>query len=107
MQFDKDMGSQHKDLFMAVRAKLLAQAGIEELKKDKITTYAFNGSAFCHIRTMPEGVDIGFLKGFLMDDDFGLLHGKTKRMKVLSLCTMLDQELDYYFQQALKVNRNF
>ena len=106
MQFDKDMGSQHKNLFMAVRAKLLAQADIEELKKEKITTYAFNGSALCHIRTMPEGVDIGFLKGFLMDDDYGLLHGNTKRMKVLSLRTMLNLELDYYFQQALKVNRN-
>jgi len=105
MQFDKDMDSPHKDLFMAVRAKLMAQDDIEELKKEKITTYAFNGSALCHIRTMPKGVDIGFLKGYLMADDYGLLQGKTKRMKVVSLCSMLDQELDYYFQQALRASR--
>ncbi|EPJ45724.1 MAG: hypothetical protein OFPI_36020 [Osedax symbiont Rs2] len=105
MQFAKDMSSPHKGLFVAVRAKLLALDDIEELKKQKITTYAYNGSPLCHIRTMPKGVDIGFLKGFLMADDYGLLHGNTKRMKVLSLSTMLDQELDYYFQQALRASR--
>ena len=104
MQFDRDLSSPHKALFLAVREQLLAIDGIEEFKKDKITTYSFNGSSLCHMRTMPHGIDMGFLKGAMVEDNFGLLHGETKRMRVLSLESYLPEELDYYLDLALKLN---
>ena len=104
MQFDKDMASPHKELFLSVRELVLDADGVAEIKKDKITTYSQNGLGLCHIRTMPHGVDIGFLKGAFMQDKYGLLHGETKRMRVLSLETMLKEEMEYYVNEAIRLN---
>lgn len=104
MQFDKDMDSPHKELFLSVRKLALSFKHVEEAKKDRITTYSHNGSGLCHIRTMPHGVDIGFLKGAFIDDKYGLLHGETKRMRVLSLEKMLKKEVEFYFNEAIKLN---
>ncbi len=68
MQYDKDIESPHKDLFLATRDMLFAIDGVEETQKEKITTYSYNGSGLCHMRTMPYGIDIGFLKGFQFAD---------------------------------------
>jgi len=78
---------------------------VEEIKKEKITTYSFNGSGLCHMRTMDHGIDIGFLKGALMEDSFGLLRGETKRMRVLSLEKLNKKTLKYYLEQALNLNK--
>ena len=101
MQYDKDLESPYKPLFLAVRDMLLAIDGVEETKKEKITTYSYNGSGLCHMRTMPYGIDVGFLKGFKMEDKHGLLHGETKRMRVLSLEKLLSKELKYYLNEAI------
>lgn len=104
MQFDSDMKSLHHKLFLSVREMLLKLDGVEETQKEKITTYTYNGSGLCHIRTMPDGVDVGFLKGAMMSDKFGLLHGDTKRMRVLSLTKFLKKELEFYFTEAMRLN---
>ncbi len=104
MQYDKDIESPHKDLFLATRDMLLAIDGVEETQKEKITTYSYNGSGLCHMRTMPYGIDIGFLKGFQFADKYGLLNGETKRMRVLSLEEFLPKELEYYLNEAVTKN---
>ncbi|KMT66642.1 DUF1801 domain-containing protein [Catenovulum maritimum] len=104
MQFEKDLTSPYKDLFIYVRDYLLSFDGVTEIKKDKITTYSFSGSALCHLRTMPHGVDIGFLKGAFIEDSLGQLHGKTKRMRVLSIETIEADSIDFYIKAALKLN---
>ena len=104
MQYDKDMQSIHKELFVSVRKLLLSIDGVKEEKKEKITTYSYNGSGLCHMRTMPHGIDIGFLKGFQMNDKYGLLQGKTKRMKVLPLERLLLKEVKYYIDEAVDKN---
>jgi hypothetical protein len=104
VQYVKDLESPHSRLFLAVRKRLLAIDGVEESKKVKITTYSYNGSGLCHMRTMPDGVDIGFLKGALFEDKYGLLHGETKRMRVLSLKKLKPAELEYYLSQAIAKN---
>jgi hypothetical protein len=53
---------------------------------------------------MPHGIDIGFLKGFKMEDKYGLLRGETKRMRVLSLEKLLLEELEYYLNEAIAKN---
>jgi len=39
-----------------------------------------------------------------MDDKYGLLHGETKRMRVLSLKKVLSVELEYYLKEAIAKN---
>jgi len=39
MQYNQDLESPHKDLFLAARDRLLAIDGVEEVKKERITTY--------------------------------------------------------------------
>lgn len=104
VQYDNDLKSPHRELFLSVRGILLGITGTEETKKEKVTTYSHNGAGLCHMRTMPHGVDIGFLKGFKMDDKYGLLHGETKRMRVLSLEALLSEELEYYLKEAIDKN---
>lgn len=53
---------------------------------------------------MPNGVDIDFLKGAFIEDKYNLLHGKTKRMRVLSLNKLMKIELSYYVKEAIKRN---
>lgn len=105
MQYEKDLNSAHRELFLAARNMLLSIGGVEEVKKEKITTYSYNGSGLCHMRTMPHGIDVGFLKGVLLEDKYGLLRGKTKRMRVLSMETLQRKELMYYINEAISKNK--
>lgn len=105
MQFEKDINSVHKDLFFQARSLLLAIDGIIETKKLRITTYSNENGGICHMRTMPYGVDFGFLKGAKMDDKYGLLTGKGKAIRVLPQRESLDDEIvKYYIYQAIEIN---
>lgn len=53
-----------------------------ETRKDKITTYSNEKGGICHMRTMPYGINIGFLKGAKMEDSLWLLTGKGKAIRV-------------------------
>lgn len=103
MQYDKDMTSPHKALFLEVRTYLLAIEGVEETRKERITTYSFQGGGVCHMRTMPNGIDIGFLKGAHMKDKLKQLTGDGKVMRVLPLSAVDKKALDYYLPQAIEL----
>ncbi len=104
MQFDIDLLSEHKDLFLETRAYLLSFEGIAEIKKERITTYMNAIGGICHMRTMPHGIDLGFLKGAKMEDTLGLLKGKGKAMRVLPLKSMNSEVIKYYVDQAIRLN---
>ncbi len=105
MQYDKDLASPHKDLFLAARQLLLSNEGIIETKKERITTYGNAKGGICHMRTMPYGIDFGFLKGAKMDDKLGLLTGKGKAIRVLQQKGELDIEAAKFFiRQAIEIN---
>ncbi len=104
MQYDKDLKSDHRHLFLKVRELLLEDKGVSEQKKERITTYLFGGSGLCHVRTMPNGVDIGFLKGAQFQDKFGLLQGRGKKMRVFNLKQYNEQKLGYHINQAKQIN---
>ena len=78
MQYDKDLASPHKDMFLAAREILLSYEGVIETKKERITTYGNAKGGICHMRTMPYGVDFGFLKGAKMEDSFGIFNWQRK-----------------------------
>lgn len=97
MQFDKDLKSAYKELFLQARALLLSYEGIIETKKERITTYANSKGGICHMRTMPYGVDFGFLKGAQMEDKYSVLTGKGKLIRVLPQKGKLNEEVIKYF----------
>jgi hypothetical protein len=104
MQFDIDIGSEHQTLFITVRELLLGTYALVETKKERITTYSDKNGGICHMRTMKNGIDIGFLKGARMQDKYGLLYGSGKVMKILSLQSIDPDCIPYYLDQALKIN---
>ena len=104
MQYDKDLQSEHKDLFLQAREFLLSFDGIIETKKERITTYSNAKGGICHMRTMPYGIDFGFLKGAKMEDDLGLLTGKGKAIRVLQQKELDKKSVEYYIKQALALN---
>jgi hypothetical protein len=103
MQFDIDVDSKHKELFLQTREFLLT-FGLVETKKERITTYSDKNGGICHMRTMIHGIDIGFLKGVRMEDQLGLLKGSGKVMRVLPLTAINKDKIEYYLNQALAIN---
>jgi len=107
MQYDKDLKSEFKDLFLRAREIILSYEGIVETKKERITTYSDDKGGICHMRTMPYGVDFGFLKGAKMEDKFDLLTGNGKTIRVLPQKGGLEEDvIRYYIDQALEINAN-
>lgn len=104
MQYEKDLTSPHKDLFLQARELLLSFEGITETKKARITTYSNKKGGICHMRTMPYGIDFGFLKGAKMEDKFNLLTGKGKAIRVLPQQELDEDVVKYYIEQALEIN---
>ena len=104
MQYDIDIKSEHKNLFLKARKYLLSFDGIVETRKERITTYSDQNGGICHMRTMPYGIDIGFLKGAKMDDDLGLLTGKGKLIRVLPQKRFDKDAVGYYLRQAIAIN---
>lgn len=104
MQYDNDLKSEHKDLFLNARKFLLSFDGIVETKKERITTYSNEKGGICHMRTMPYGIDFGFLKGAKMADKLGLLTGKGKAIRVLPQKELNKNAIEYYINQAIKIN---
>ena len=104
MQFNKDLTSPHKDLFLAARALILSYEGVTETQKERITTYGNKKGGLCHLRTMPHGIDFGFLKGAKMEDKLGLLTGKGKAIRVLPQKELDEKAVRYYVEQAIAIN---
>jgi hypothetical protein len=104
-QFDKDMNSPYRALFLTIREHLLSGLNLQETQKPRITTFSNADGGICHLRTMPHGVDIGFLKGAKMADAPNQLSGNGKAMRVLSMSSFDETVLDYYLSQAIKLNR--
>ncbi|WBX71099.1 hypothetical protein [Tenacibaculum retecalamus] len=104
MQYDKDLKSEHKKLFLKARVFLLSFKGITETKKERITTYANKNGGICHLRTMPYGIDFGFLKGAKMKDELGFLTGKGKAIRVLPVKEFDKNVVTYYLKQAIEIN---
>ncbi len=104
MQFDIDEKSEHSALFFSARRILLEKYQLTETKKARITTYSNENGGICHMRTMAHGLDIGFLKGVHMEDQFGLLTGSGKVMRVLSMQELNIPQVQYYIDQAIAIN---
>ncbi len=104
MQFEKDMNSEYKKLFLNTRLLLLSYEGIVETKKVRITTYGDANGGICHMRTTNIGVDIGFLKGSKMKDKYKKLTGDGKAIRVFSIGDFNKKIISFYIEQAIKLN---
>lgn len=103
MQYSKDLTSPHKAMFLEARSYLLNR-GLEETRKDRITTYSINKRGICHLRTMPHGIDFGFLRGIHFEDPEQRLTGKGKTLRVLSMTSLDEEVLEYFLAQAIDFN---
>lgn len=100
-----DLKSEFKDLFLEARDFLLSFEGIKETKKERITTYSNEKGGICHMRTMPYGIDFGFLKGAKMTDEYNVLTGKGKAIRVLpQKGTLNEKVVKQYINQAIEIN---
>ena len=104
MQFDIDIKSEHKELFNSARQILIDNYSLKETKKNRITSYSDDNGGICHMRTMKHGIDIGFLKGVHLEDQYGLLTGSGKVMRVLSINELKVTQIQYYVDQAIAIN---
>lgn len=107
MQYEKDMASEHKALFLQMRACLLSFEDMMETKKERITTYSIRKNGICHMRTMPYGVDIGLLKGAKMKDEMNVLTGKGKAMRVIKMKEFNRTIIEHYIQLAIELNKQW
>ena len=73
-------------------------------KKPRITTYSNAKGGICHLRTMPHGIDFGFLKGAKMNDPDGRLTGNGKAIRVLSLKEFEPETVRHYLEQVISLN---
>lgn len=106
MQFEKDIRSAHRPLFKQARELLLSFDEVTETRKPRITTYSDDHGGICHLRTMPHGIDLGFLKGARMSDPNGRLSGAGKTIRVLSLKEFESETVSYFIEQAIFLNVN-
>ena len=103
MQYESDMQSEYKAMFLELRTYLMSIEGMTETKKNRITTYATDKGGVCHMRTMPYGVDIGFLKGVKLIDSYDVLTGNGKAMRVLQLREINKTLIEHYIKQAVEI----
>ncbi|UGA55701.1 hypothetical protein [Vibrio sp. VB16] len=104
MQYDIDIKSEHKSLFVFTRKILIEHYRLIETRKQRITSYSDANGGICHMRTTKNGVDIGFLKGVHMIDTYKMLTGSGKVMRVLSMDSPDVDGVSYYLDQAIKIN---
>ena len=107
MQFDRNLSSPSIVMFLAARELLLSYEGMIETKKPRITTCSNDKGGICHMRTMPHGIDFGFLKGARMKDEPKRLTGSGKAMRVLSLSALDKDLVDYCLCQAFAMNSRY
>lgn len=103
-QFEKDLLSNNKDLFLETRELILSYPQMMELQKSIITTFANDNGPICNMRTMNKTLEITFLKGINLKDKHKLLTGSGKEMRSLTIDNLDKEILSYYIQQAIKIN---
>ncbi|MFK7844701.1 MAG: DUF1801 domain-containing protein [Rhodothermales bacterium] len=104
MQFDIEMRSKHKDLFLEIRDVLLSFDGVREKINTRSVCYHTSQGGLCHLKTTNDGVDVGFFRGIRMEDAYNMLWGAGKSKKFISLQAMNEEALVYYVVQALEIN---
>lgn len=103
-QFQNDLESNQKNLFLQIREVLLSYKQMMELQKSIITTYANDNGPICNMRTMGKQVEITFLKGIKLKDKYKLLSGTGKEMRSMTLSEFDEELLEYYIDQAVVIN---
>lgn len=104
LQFEKDIASLHSDMFAQARNMLIGDYKLTETRKPRITTYSDEHGGICHMRSMPDGLDIGFLKGVKMDDPQKRLVGRGKLLRVLSFHKFDAKIARDFLDQAIAIN---
>ncbi len=82
---------------------------VVETYKYKCPFYEYNGMlCYINFERKSKTVVLSFVEGFLLEDKYQLLSSDTSQVKKLyypTLKSINTQKLDYYMDQALKINK--
>jgi len=106
MQFDKDLNSEHAELFLSVRQLVLDSIGDGAFEKESkcIPSYFSRFGGICYIKTEPHGVRIGWFRGIRINDKYKLLSGKGKTLRGHTLGQLGKKEIEavrYYVSETI------
>ncbi len=106
MQFDKDLNSEHAELFLETRDFIKNCIG-EDAKdryKENLTALHSSEGSFCYIKTHSYGVHLGWFNGVRIDDKYGFLFGDGKILRG-QIIKKLDKKtkiaIEYYVNETL------
>ncbi|WP_072680288.1 hypothetical protein [Arcobacter sp. LA11] len=106
MQFDKDLNSEHAELFLEVRGLIKKSIGkeVKEKYSKNITSFFTKEGGFCYIKTYQDYIHIGWFRGISLDDKYNLLFGNGKTIRgqrVRKLDSTTKKAIKYYIEQTL------
>jgi len=88
LQFDQDISSKQRELFLYIRKIILSFTQIKEIKNAKQTSYKDNYSTVCMMRVRQEAVRVSFANGTRMKEQFPELLGDAKIVRFLEFQTI-------------------
>lgn len=106
VQYDKDISSEHAELFMQTTEYLSSMIGetLHVKYSSYITSFFSESGGICYVKTDQNGVRIGWFRGAFIEDRFGKLSGNGKSMRAHAL-TKLDrlekEAIAYYVQESI------
>ncbi len=107
MQFEIDIQTDHKNLFLHLRSLILAFACITEKRNAKQTSYYDNYSAVCFLRVRRNRVRLTFANGAKMSEQFIALLGTAKIVRYLEFTAIEDvneEEIIKMIEESLLLN---
>mgnify|MGYP000020375661 CR=1 FL=1 len=90
MQFDLDIRSGNKELFLHLRLLILSFDEVKEKKNAKQTSYYDTYSAVCFLRVREGRVRLSFANGARMNEQFKGLSGGSKIVRFLEFSSIED-----------------
>jgi len=106
VQYDKDISSEHAELFMQTTAYLSSLIGetLHVKYSAYITSFFSESGGICYVKTDQKGVRIGWFRGAFIEDRFGKLYGNGKTMRAHALTKLYPHEkkaIAYYVQESI------
>jgi len=95
MQYDSDIRSDHKELFLHLRSVILSFDAIREKKNAKQTSYYDEHAAVCFLRVREERVRLSFANGAKMKERFCALLGDAKIVRYIEFSTIDDVDSEF------------
>lgn len=96
MQYEIDITSEHRNLFLYLREIILSHIKISEVKNAKQTSYKDGYSTVCMMRVRQGLVRVSFANGTKMQEQFPLLKGDSKIVRYLEFREVKEVDVELF-----------